>query len=133
MHLCLCVENMSSTEDWRGGLFVCLGFVCVCGGKDGWCHCVSWEVCVFVFWGGVCRSRNSLLGWSGFRERERRVLCVCVCTEDIAIHSDFKGRHSVFSWHSSDVELERESETRGRCSMMIVTLLSASHKGFCPS
>lgn len=34
---------------------------------------------MFVFWGGeVCRSRNSLLGWSDLRERERRVLGVCV-------------------------------------------------------
>lgn len=47
MCLCLCIENINSLEV----LFVCLGFVCVRGEKDGWCHCVSREVCVFVLGG----------------------------------------------------------------------------------
>lgn len=108
-------------------LIVCLGFVCACGGEGGWCYCVSREVCVFVFGGGggggVCRSRNSLLGWSDLRTRVRRVcacvqICVCVCIEDIAIYADLRGRHISPSWHSTDVEIERdthgESEMRGQ-------------------
>lgn len=54
-----------------GYLSVCVSWVRVClRGKDGWCYCVSREVHVFALGGAVCRSRRSLLGWSGLRKGE---------------------------------------------------------------
>lgn len=52
--------------------------------KDGWCYCVSREVCVFVLGGCL---HVSLLGWSSFRKRERRVLCVCMENNAIYIQT----------------------------------------------
>ncbi len=60
-----------------GGLFVCLRFVFVLGGRMGGVI-VSLGRCVCLSCGGVCRSRNCLLGWSGLRKRERRVLGACM-------------------------------------------------------
>lgn len=82
VHLCLCVENMSSPEDWRGGggSCLCVSGLCVfAGGRmGGVIVSLGRCVCVCILGGEVCRSRNSLLGWSDLRERERRVLGVCV-------------------------------------------------------
>lgn len=77
MCLSQCIENMGSLGNLKGGQgSVCVCRVCVCvhGGKDGSCYCVSREVCVFVFGGGaVCGSRNSVLGWSGLGRGEGRM------------------------------------------------------------
>lgn len=44
---------------------VCVSRVCVCSwGKDGWCHCVSREVCVFVLGGGLFAGLVTL-SWGG--------------------------------------------------------------------
>lgn len=54
--VCVCV--------WGGYLSVCMSWVCVCSrGKDGWCHCVSREVRVFVL-GGLFAGLVALC-WGG--------------------------------------------------------------------
>lgn len=76
--------------------------VFVLGGRIGGVI-VSLGRCVCLSWGGaVCRSRNSLLGWSGKRKKKEKgglkvPACVHVCIEGIAIYSSGRGGRTFFT------------------------------------
>lgn len=84
-------------------LFVCLGFVCVSGGRMGGVI-VSLGRCVCLCCGGVFAGLVTLC-WGGLGKEG----CACVQMEDIAIYSDFRGRLTFFSRLRTDVERERET------------------------
>lgn len=111
----MCVENMGSLEDC--GKSVCVSIcesqvVCVFAGGRMGDVIVSRGRCVCLgSWGGVvCRSRKSLLGWSGLRNKGGGV-CMCVYG-GLCYLFRLRGRHTFLSRLSIDVERTRRESGR---------------------